>query len=321
MKMAVPAVLALALAAASCDRGGGLADVPRPDADATEADPAPPEATPEAADDPVVDPAPDPAPDPALDMAPDPAPEPGPDVAPFVDDDQDGLDDLWESQVAEAYRPHLSLAVDDGCPLSLILFRLHPHPKGGGLVHVIYVVLYAKDCGLNGHAGDDEVHAATIDPSVPPPDGILAIRAIAHQDTGCNLVTDCGQCGMLPVCATVDRGGKPWPVVFASKGKHASYLSEAACDGACFLADQCSLNPHDPQPPMLNAGEPGHPLLGDLTDLGWITPEKGWASSDVWHYDPWAGGDFGGAGDVSLDLVDPDFDTSDPGCCAPSCPP
>ena len=61
-------------------------------------------------------------------------------------------------------------------------------------MHIVYDQLYALDCGLDGHIGDDEVFGATIDPSVPAPGGLVALVAISHQGTPCERVTTCGSC-------------------------------------------------------------------------------------------------------------------------------
>jgi hypothetical protein len=65
-------------------------------------------------------------------------------------------------------------------------------------------------------------------------------------------------------------------------------------------------------PPIVNAGEPGHPLVGDLTTQGFITAQNGWKNMELFHFDPWADKTFGGAGNISHDLVDPAYDT--PAC-------
>ena len=61
--------------------------------------------------------------------------QPGDDTPPaddappaIVDNDQDGLDDALEQQLAEQYLPYVSLAPDDGCPLDGFLVRVRPHP-------------------------------------------------------------------------------------------------------------------------------------------------------------------------------------------------
>lgn len=235
--------------------------------------------------------------------------------AALVDLDADGLDDALEQALAEAYFPYLSLAPDDACPLAGIVFRLRPHPLDAAMLHVLYDVLYELDCGAGGHAGDDEVFALTVDPGRAGPGGILAMRAISHQGTPCESVTDCGcAIGGLSPCTTAPTLGDDWPVVFSSRDKHGSYLDESTCDGACFFTNQCELAAAPTVPPMVNAGEPGAPLTSDLTAAGLITAANGWTDLSLFGFDPWGPSDFGGAGNVAGDLVDPAFETPVPGC-------
>src|SRR5689334_21758676 len=96
----------------------------------------------------------------------------------------------------------------------------------------------------------------TVDPNVPAPDCILAIRAISHQGTLCEVVSECGKCGGMTECATKDVGGKAMPVVFSSKGKHGTYAEKDACNGFAGCFDACELADASAAPPLLNAGEP-----------------------------------------------------------------
>ncbi len=227
-----------------------------------------------------------------------------------VDDDGDGLDDRAELLLARDYLPYISTAPTDKCSLGGLLVRVRPHPKDATLIHVIYDYLYDADCGLAGHAGDDEVFAATIDPTRPAPDGIIALRAISHQGTPCQRVSECGRCGGLTACETRPLGGVAWPAIWPSRDKHGSYVNRSVtCTLATTCLDEC-LDAAGPMiPPIVNAGEPGHPLVHDLTDNGFITAANGWTNQPLFHFDPWKAGKFGGAGDVSLDLVDTAFDT------------
>ncbi len=227
--------------------------------------------------------------------------------------DGDGLDDAEEDRLAHAYLPFLSVDPTDDCALSGIVYRARPHPEDATRVHFIIDLLFETDCGAGGHVGDDEVFGMTIDPSRPAPDGILAVRAISHQNTACEHVSDCGSCAGLTGCTTALRDGLSFPVVFYSKNKHGAYMSDGACDGACFLTNYCVLAPDSAMPLMVNAGEPGRPLTNNLTTSGLITDANGWTERSLFDFDPWAPGDFGAAGSVSADLVDDAFLT-------PACP-
>lgn len=225
------------------------------------------------------------------------------------DVDGDGLGDQAEMALAIAYRPFLSLHPDDGCPLGGIVLRVRPHPDDPALVHIIYDHLFETDCGTTGHVGDDEVFAVTIDPAEPPPAGIRAIRAIAHQNTPCQKVSECGACGDMDACRTVERAGQAWPVVYSSRDKHGSYVS--GCQWSCF--DSCEIAGTGDDPPMVNAGEPDGHLIDDLTAAGLITDEAGWSAPSLFGVDPWdPDHDFGSAGNIAGDLTDPAFET--PSC-------
>ena len=52
-----------------------------------------------------------------------------------------------------------------------------------------------------------------------------------------------------------------------------SYADEATCSGS-FICDfgGCALAPAD-APMLVNAGEPGHPLIHDLTAEGFVTTD------------------------------------------------
>jgi hypothetical protein len=236
------------------------------------------------------------------------APSPSP-----TDDDQDGLDDAEELTWAQAYVPYLSLSPQDNCPVGGLLVRVSPHAGNSALLHIIYDFLYDQDCGLGGHAGDDEVFAVTVNPLLPAPDGIVAMIAISHQNTPCQRTSQCGRCAGQAACATLMKGGVAWPAVWPARDKHGNYVDPStSCTALATCFDSCDDNSAPAMPPVVNAGEPGHPLVHDLTDHGFITTANGWKNMQLFHYDPWGGTNFGGAGNVAADLVDPSFDT--PAC-------
>jgi hypothetical protein len=178
-------------------------------------------------------------------------------------------------------------------------------------VHVIYSQLYALDCGLEGHIGDDEAFGATIDPSLPPPAGLVALVAISHQGTPCERVTTCGSCPGMNACDAVDGRS----VLYCSRDKHGSVVDlGAGCSiGSCL--ESCALPVVAPELPLVNAGEPDHPLVHDLTAEGFI--QDGWDAS-LQHFDPWSKAKFGSAGVISGDLTDDAFLT--PACTCATAP-
>src|SRR5262245_34890226 len=98
-----------------------------------------------------------------------------------VDDDHDGLDDALEQQLASDYVPYISLDPGDGGPLSGLVARVRRHPDDPSKILIVYSHLFQRDCGLNGHVGDNEAFGIAIDPTIPAPTGILAIRTASHQ--------------------------------------------------------------------------------------------------------------------------------------------
>jgi hypothetical protein len=238
-----------------------------------------------------------------------------PPPAMMVDVDGDGLDDALEQQLAAAYYPFFAIHGDDGCSLHGVLYRLTPHPADSTKLMIWYDVLYERDCGLNGHVGDNEVFSALVDPAQVAPDGILALRAISHQGTPCERVTTCGSLDNCAACAFAERGGAMFPIVFSSKDKHGGYVDEGTCD-ASFICDfgGCEAGAVADEPVFVNAGEPGAPMLSDLTSDGFIDTALGWSEETLMGYDPWSGADFGSAGNVADDLQDSAFVIDPSGC-------
>mgnify|MGYP001577001860 CR=1 FL=1 len=220
-----------------------------------------------------------------------------------VDLDGDGLDDALEARLAQTWLPVLAVHPQDACPLGGIVYRARKHPLDPSLVFVTWVYLLERDCGLTSHVGDDEVFAATINPAT----GVTALRAISHQGTVCQRTGTCGTCGSLSGCEQNDAGR---PLVYFSKDKHGGYTTLSGCNTLTCL-DQCVVGDR-PGVPLVNAGEPGAHLTEDLTDAGFITAANGWTEASLLHFNPWGATDFGGAGNVNSDLIDPAFET--PAC-------
>jgi hypothetical protein len=229
------------------------------------------------------------------------------------DDDGDGLDDDLELQLATDYLPYVSLDPGDGCALDGFVVRLRKHPADPTKILIVYDHLLQNDCGLGGHVGDDEVFGVAIDPNLPPPTGILAIRAVSHQGTACERDTQCSTCGGADArtpCDLAPIGNAMWPVVYASKNKHGNYASIAGCPliGTCL--DQCTLNPSPRRAPIVNVGEPDHHTIANLTTQGFITAQNGWTELTLMNFDPWSASDFGTAGNIANDLIDPAFEAA-----------
>ena len=110
------------------------------------------------------------------------------------------------------------------------------------------------------------------------------------------------------------KDGADFPVVFSSKDKHASYVDLNTCKSFTSCFDTCEIAATSDAPPMVNAGEQGAPLVTNLSTQGFINEVNGWTEAELYNGDPWdTTKDFGGAGNIAEDLVDPAFVT-------PACP-
>jgi hypothetical protein len=225
---------------------------------------------------------------------------------PVVDNDQDGLDDAYETQLASSYLPFISLDPGDGCSRSGLAVRVVKHPADATKILMVFSHLYETDCGLNGHTGDNEAFGVVIDPTKPAPTGILAIKAASHQNTPCQKITECSTCGdARPACDRQAIAGVMWPVIYASKDKHGGYANKCSTFGTCF--DTCTLAAMPHRPPIVNVGEREHPLVNNLTTQGFITALNGWTKPELMNVDPWGPNEFGSAGVPAEDFVDPVF--------------
>jgi hypothetical protein len=239
-----------------------------------------------------------------------------------VDLDQDGLDDRWELQVAQDYLPYVSLSTTEDCgPPDGFAVRVSPHPQDASrpprYLEIRYDHLYQVDCGTAGHNGDDENFSITVDTTLPAPAGIMVIAAISHRNTACEHDSWCVQqswsaspCSGYATCdkPSMGSGRDGYPVVYVSKDKHGDYATMNGCIFGCDFGS-CELNPMPDLPPMVNVGEPSHPLVNNLTTQGFINFDAGWSDQTLFDYDPWGGQQFGGAGTVSADLTDSALDT------------
>jgi hypothetical protein len=235
------------------------------------------------------------------------------DATSFRDDDGDGLDDATELAIANQYMPYVSIDPNDGCALGGMLVRVRPHPADPTKILIVYDHLYQEDCGFNGHVGDDESFGVAIDPTRPAPAGILAIRAVSHEGTLCERDTECATCSgdARPACDLAPIGGAMWPVAYASKAKHGNYATLAGCSALATCFDSCTLAAAPATLPVVNAGEPAHHLVSDLTTQGFITAANGWTEPTLMHFDPWDPTQtFGGAANIAADLQDAAYEVA-----------
>lgn len=206
-----------------------------------------------------------------------------------ADRDGDGIDDGVEMQIALTYLPFLSLSPSDGCPVSGLAVRVTP-ASVSPLVMVRYAWLFDRGCDATPVAGSGGSFSLVIDPIDGGAAGIVSLRAVGREGTGCQNLSTCGRCPGQLSCATL--GGLP--AVWAGVGSHALYVDRTlSCVQTSECAALCTDAARSAAPPIVNVGEPGAPLVGDLTTQGFITTANGWQSSALMHYDPWSGQPFG----------------------------
>jgi hypothetical protein len=201
-----------------------------------------------------------------------------------VDADADRLDDNFEQQLLERFRPEFMISKLE-CDVAPAVFapgkqepllrerngtiygQVFPHSRehGPSVIEIHYYHLWSRDCARFGHALDAEHVAALVnaDAETDKADAYKALYwyAAAHEKTQCD-----GSSGAKATSIQAESRG---PKVWVSAGKHASFLKKE-CTGACG-ADRCD----DPAPmiagPLINLGEPTKPLNG-----------ADWAASTRW---------------------------------------
>ena len=199
---------------------------------------------------------------PSNDINPAPIPEYG------HDDDEDGIDDHTEYDIAWALLPTIWLQWSDYCPEPYepkpIMFRArHLSTDWCGVpqdwVMVTYVVLYEEDCGWGGHEGDAEGF------------GVLgqwngsnwipyATTATAHYGTWSENQS---------LFYNLGSRGEIW----ASNNKHGNFVSVDDCNGFSWAFDTCLAYGWEPTVRLFNIGEPDHHLVNALSvvsDAWWL---------------------------------------------------
>jgi hypothetical protein len=220
------------------------------------------------------------------------------------DRDGDGLDDDFEHQIAQLNFPRVVLTDDESCggPHGVI-YRARRHPQNPKRVAILYTVLYARDCSQpNGHVGDAESFAVTVDLDAQPgAPATVGLQAWAHPGAACHFTSACQTMPGTNACA---EGGTPTTpsevVIYASRDDHANYLSQATCNSSC--SDLCSSGARSIVGPLVNVGEPDHPLVTDLTTQGFVNGADGW-SQQLLHFNPWGTTEFSGGGRLDQALI------------------
>jgi hypothetical protein len=202
-----------------------------------------------------------------------------------ADSDGDSIPDEAERQILEKFLPRFHVAVGD-CDMKPAEFErgqskpvlkarngtIHGQvfPVEGG-VEVHYYHLWSNDCGRIQHPLDAE-HVSGLLVQMKGEWRAQYWYSAAHEDTIC----DRGLAARASEIYAEWRG----PDVWVSRGKHASFLSEAACRLGCG-SDKCDRSERLVVQKIVNLGEPGK--LADGMD---------WVRSDAWPLREKMGSDF-----------------------------
>lgn len=206
-------------------------------------------------------------------------------AADAADLDRDGLNDAFEQALLERFRPTFMLSATecDSMPAEFHPCRKDPITsdrngtiyghvfragQSGRFIEIHYYHLWARDCGFGPHPLDIE-HAAVLlaAPSPDSPPGEYRAKywfASGHQGTVC----DAANGARAADIAAETSGGTVW----VSHGKHASFLSQDACNRLGCGGDRCEIMSAMPPGKLINLGEPGAPLNG----AAWTASRK-WA--------------------------------------------
>ncbi len=222
----------------------------------------------------------------------------------LTDQDADGIDDNLEREVAELNFPQVLMALGESCGTPHgVVYHARRHPLNPSRIAITYTVLYANDCGdLSGHTGDAESFAITVDLDAQPgAAATVGVEAWAHAGTTCGSTSSCQTGVAMNACASpaTATSSQSEIVIYASVAKHANYLSASTCDDNCL--DSCTAGTRIVGP-LLNVGEPDHPMVTDLTAQGFVQSADGWAN-ELLHFNPWGTTQFGGGGRLDQPLT------------------
>src|SRR5262249_38295925 len=127
----------------------------------------------------------------------------------------------------------------------------------------------------------------------------VGVQTWAHAGTTCGSTSSCETAPAMGACGAPGGTSSPSEVViYASADKHASYLSPTTCANNCFDTSSPGTRIWGP---LLNVGEPDHPMVTDLTTQGFVQGSD-WAAV-LQHFNPWGTPEFAGGGHVDNELT------------------
>jgi hypothetical protein len=183
------------------------------------------------------------------------------------DSDRDGLSDALENTLLTQFLPHFQASARDCSvrPAEFVPLQSRPiveiengtiygqaFPRANQ-VELHFYHLWRTDCGDMGHSLDAEHVSALLTRDQAAGWKALYWYAAAHEDTVCDA-------SQISRASTIDAEFSG-PRIWISRGKHASFLSDALCTRGCG-SDECQdLQPLF-VPAIINLGEPFAPASG-----------------------------------------------------------
>ncbi len=217
--------------------------------------------------------------------------------------DEDGLVDEWETIVSHRLNPVIRYHPDD--PLFTdkhgrvqAFSRVTPAPGQPDRIHVFILHTYSFDygrCSLERHHGDLERVVIELSVLETKPASITRVEAVylaAHEHTSFDVSATYHGDDLAALEYSTDPITKqPRWVIYASAGKHASYISRAKCTGrsTLFCARESCASAADAYELLIPVVHVGEPSATDF--VWWSTGSPNWWSS----FDSiWGGGEFCG---------------------------
>lgn len=211
-----------------------------------------------------------------------------------TDLDDDGLTDRWEDLALEALTPRVRFDEEeklfyDPEAVFTAVGRVSPVPENPARIRFHLVIAHARDYGCMGfgdHDGDSERVLLDLEAVDSPSLGdavLVQAYTAAHECTVSDHSARYTGAGLEelefeddPITET------PRWVIYSSRNKHATYITKEICEPVftgCF--ESCGPDRvRDPllfdlRPLVANVGEPGAPLLEELSALG-FPGEEAW---------------------------------------------
>ena len=189
------------------------------------------------------------------------------------DSDRDGLSDADEAELLEQFAPHFMVSADDCSHLparftplvvtptpeaddGTLYGQATPHsgyPGQAREVELHFYHLWRTDCGQMGHVLDAEHVSALVERGRDAQWRAVYWYAAAHEDTVC----DASQIVRASTLNAELRG----PEIWISRGKHASFFTEALCMHGCG-GDRCTAMQSVAVTAPINIGERAAPMNG-----------------------------------------------------------